>query len=201
MLHKEIDTFLSGLTTSVITAERRVHLQVLIDYIQGKRNNNQVANLNFICTHNSRRSQFSQVWAKVAAYKNNIAINSFSGGVERTAFNERAVASLKRSGFKIESEGSRNPNYSVSYSKDEDPISAFSKLFDDALNPSTNFAAIMTCSHADENCPFIPGAKKRIPIRYNDPKEFDGTSKEAEMYDERSREIAAEMMYIFLKIN
>ena len=31
----------------------------------------------------------------------------------------------------------------------------------------------MVCDHADQNCPFIPGATARIPLRYKDPKEFD----------------------------
>jgi len=200
MLYQEINNFLSDLQPENITNERKKELQALIDFIQQRKNVNAEINLNFICTHNSRRSQFAQVWAKIAAYKNNISINSFSGGVERTAFNERAVASLKRCGLKIESEGIENPKYAINYSAEERPLIAFSKLFDDSPNPSSNFAAIMTCSHADENCPFIPGAEIRIPIRYNDPKEFDDTPQEAVMYGERSKEIATEMIYIFSKI-
>jgi len=200
MLYKEISHFLSELQPERIITERKKELQILIDFIQEKIDTKKAVNLNFICTHNSRRSQFSQIWAKIAAYKNNISINSFSGGVERTAFNERAVASLKRCGLKIESEGIENPKYSVSYSSSGEPIIAFSKIFDDSPNPSSNFAAIMTCSHADENCPFIPGTEKRIPIRYNDPKEFDGTPNEELMYDERSKEIATEMLFVFSAI-
>ena len=58
----------------------------------------------------------------------------------------------------------------------------------------------MTCSHADENCPVIPGTEKRIVVRYEDPKAFDNTSEEADRYDERSLQIAAEMFYVFSKI-
>ncbi len=182
--------------------EDRVHiLQELITYIQRKRDNNQGINLNFICTHNSRRSQFSQVWAKVAAEVYGVAINSFSGGVEVTAFHEKAIASIKRSGFKAIQNGDGNPNYFVFYSDDEDPIITFSKLYDDHENASEGFAAIMTCTHADENCPFILGAEARIPIRYEDPKEFDGTPEEAEKYDKRSLQIASEMLYVFSKIS
>jgi arsenate reductase (thioredoxin) len=183
-----------------IREERKAILQVLIDYIQRKVNQNQEINLNFICTHNSRRSQFSQIWGKVAAAYHGIDINSFSGGVEVTAFNERAVASIKRFGFKVSKEGNDNPKYFVFFSDDEDPIVAFSKVYDDAANAPLRFAAVMTCSHADENCPFIPGAEARIPVRYEDPKAFDDTEPEAEKYDERSMQIASELLFIFSRI-
>lgn len=183
-----------------ISDDRQAVLQVLIDYVQQKVNQQQDINLNYICTHNSRRSQFSQIWGKVAASFYGIDINSFSGGVEVTAFNERAVASVKRFGFKVSKEGEGNPKYFVFFSNDEDPIVTFSKVYDDAANAPTGFAAVMTCSHADENCPFIPGAEARIPVRYEDPKAFDDTDQEAEKYDERSLQIASEMLYIFSRI-
>ncbi|MGR3809710.1 protein-tyrosine-phosphatase [Jiulongibacter sp. NS-SX5] len=184
-----------------ISEERLKVLQVLIDYIQGKVNAHEEINLNFICTHNSRRSQFSQIWAKTAAISYGVNANCFSGGVEVTAFNVRAVDSMKRAGFEISSEGIENPIYSLSPGTDMESITAFSKLFDDKANTTENFAAVMTCSHADENCPFIPGTEKRIPVRYEDPKEFDDTPQEAEKYDERSLQIASEMFYVFAKIN
>jgi arsenate reductase (thioredoxin) len=184
-----------------LSKERKAILQVLIEYIQKKIDQNQDINLNFICTHNSRRSQFSQIWGKVAAAYYGIEINSFSGGVEVTAFNERAVASIKRFGFKVSKEGGENPKYFVFYSDDEDSIVTFSKVYDDAANVPTGFAAVMTCSHADENCPFIPGAEARIPVRYEDPKSFDGTDQEEEKYDERSMQIASEMLYVFSKVD
>ena len=183
-----------------IPEERKEILQDLIDYIQRKIDHGKVANLNFICTHNSRRSQFSQIWAQTAADYYRVPAQCHSGGIEVTAFNERAVASIKRSGFSITSKGEMNPVYFISNSEDNEPIIAFSKLFDDPANKADQFAAIITCSHAEENCPFIPGAEKRISVRYDDPKEFDDTPKETQMYDERSLQIAAEMFYVFSKI-
>ncbi|HSI77484.1 MAG TPA: hypothetical protein VK957_16405 [Lunatimonas sp.] len=184
-----------------ISEERKAVLQILINYIQKKIDQDQKVNLNFICTHNSRRSQFAQIWGKVAAAYHGIDINSFSGGVEVTAFNERAVESIKRFGFKVSKEGGENPNYFIFYSDDADPIVAFSKLYDDAANAPSGFAAIMTCSHADENCPFIPGAEARIPVRYDDPKAFDDTDQEKKKYDERSLQIGGELLYVFSMIN
>lgn len=184
-----------------IPNDRKQVLQVLIDYIQQKLDQEVELNLNFICTHNSRRSQFSQIWAQTSAYYFDVPVNCYSGGVEVTAFNERAVASIKRSGFQVESGGGDNPLYKVHFSKVAQPISAFSKVFDDPENDAEQFAAIMTCDHADENCPFIPGTEQRIPVRYEDPKAFDDTPLEAEKYDERSLQIATEMFYVFSKIS
>jgi arsenate reductase (thioredoxin) len=199
-LYPTLQTHIEQVQALPISEERKVVLQVLIDYVQQKVDQNKDINLNFICTHNSRRSQFSQIWGKVAAAYYGIGINSFSGGVEVTAFNERAVASIKRFGFKVKKEGEGNPKYFVFYSDDEDPIVTFSKLYDDAANAPSGFAAVMTCSHADENCPYIPGAEARIPVRYEDPKAFDDTDQEAEKYDERSMRIASEMLYVFSRV-
>ena len=58
----------------------------------------------------------------------------------------------------------------------------------------------MTCAHADENCPFIPGTEQRIPVRYKDPKTFDDTPEETAAYLNKSIEIATEMQYIFSSV-
>ncbi|MFY0652379.1 MAG: protein-tyrosine-phosphatase [Cyclobacteriaceae bacterium] len=195
----KIQSFVDTLDTSSIPDERKEVLQLLINFVQEKKDAGDEINLNFICTHNSRRSQFSQVWGKTAAYYHGIDINSFSGGVEVTAFNERAVESIKRTGFGVTSQGAGNPIYSVTYAQGEEPLKAFSKVFDDPAN-AENFAAVMTCSHADENCPFIPGAQARLPVRYEDPKAFDDTPQESEKYEERSRQIATELFYVFSQI-
>lgn len=166
-----------------ISEERKSELDQLVAYIQEKIVTRRPINLNFICTHNSRRSQFSQIWAKVASVYHGVPIHSYSGGVEVTACNERTIASLERFGFQITKPNeSNNPQYHVHFADNEEPIIAFSKLFDDRdQNPSENFAAIMTCSHADENCPFVPGVDRRIPIRYEDLKTFDDTPLEIAM--------------------
>ena len=53
----------------------------------------------------------------------------------------------------------------------------------------------MTCSDADENCPFIPGAEMRLPLTYEDPKEADDKPEERAVYDERVRQIGREIFY------
>lgn len=183
-----------------IPDSRRPVLDEVAQYIQAKVDAKATVNLNFICTHNSRRSQLSQVWAKVAAVSHGIRIKSFSGGTEATAFHPNAVASLVRSGFEVSTEGEKNPVYTVTFAADCQPLKCFSKRFDHPENHVAAFAAVMVCSDADENCPFIPGAEKRIPLRYEDPKAFDGTPEEAVKYDERSLQIATEMFYVFSRI-
>ena len=191
---------IEGILSIDISEDRIAKLQPLIDYIKSKREKGQPIRLNFICTHNSRRSQFSQIWAQTAADYFEIPAFCYSGGVEVTACNERTIRSLERSGFIISKHGHSNPIYFILQDKDTKPIIVFSKLYDDVINPHGNFATIMTCSHADENCPFIPGAEARIPVRYEDPKEFDDTDLESAKYDERSKQIASEMFYVFSRV-
>ena len=200
ILYPEIAATVNWLPINEITTERKEILQSLVNYIREKSDSGQEINLNFICTHNSRRSQFSQVWGQVAADYYEMEISCFSGGVEVTAFNERAVQSLRDTGFKVEKEGTINPEYSLCYAENTPAIKTFSKMYDNQVNPASGFAAIMTCSHADKNCPFIAGAEKRIPIRYNDPKKYDGTPKEIARYRETSLEIATELFYVFSQV-
>ncbi|MGB0403636.1 MAG: protein-tyrosine-phosphatase [Salibacteraceae bacterium] len=195
----EIEAKISEFDLGQITEERKSELEVLINYVVDKRRSQEPVNLNFICTHNSRRSQFSQIWATVAAFYNGINVNCFSGGVEVTEFNLSAVQSLERFGFEIKHASGSNPIYKVTFAEGQS-IDCFSKLFNHSTSPNENFATIMTCSSADENCPFIPGAEKRISMRYEDPKEFDGTPEESEQYDLRSTQIATELFYVFSRV-
>ena len=199
-MNHTLNANLESILSLSISDERKSLLQELIDYIKSKREKGQPIRLNFICTHNSRRSQFSQIWAQTAADYFEIPAFCYSGGVEVTACNERTIRSLERSGFIISKHGHSNPIYFILQDKDTRPIIVFSKLYDDVINPHGNFATIMTCSHADENCPFIPGAEARIPVRYEDPKEFDDTDLESIKYDQRSQQIASEMFYVFSRV-
>jgi arsenate reductase len=199
--HDGLSAFIDQLKMQNIPVERKQVLQPLIDYVLAKQNSGSPIRLNFICTHNSRRSQLSQIWAKTISAYFEISTECFSGGVEITAFNENAVSVLIKDGFQVKKDGEINPIYHLSYAVDKPSIDTFSKKFDDKPNPTSGFAAIMTCSHADDNCPFIPGAEIRIPVRYDDPKAFDGTSLMESKYLERSREIAAEMYFVFSQVS
>ena len=203
MQFNTLNDIISSLDISTISKERKQILDILKTYIQTKKNNHQNINLNFICTHNSRRSHLSQIWAQTMA--NNFKIKNvfcYSGGTEATAMFTVVEETLKKQGFHIDKLSyEKNPVYAIKFSENNNPIICFSKTFDADFNPSSNFAAIMTCSHADENCPFIAGAEQRIPVRYDDPKAFDNTPQQLEKYRERSLQIATELFYVFSQIN
>ncbi|PTT16442.1 protein-tyrosine-phosphatase [Flavobacterium sp. HMWF030] len=202
MLYSEIENTVKSFDFKQISEERKAVLQPLINFIQTKVDSKLETRLNLICTHNSRRSHLSQVWAQTAAAYYDIKnVSCYSGGTEATALFPMAAETLKDSGFNIKtlSEGS-NPVYSIKYSADELPVIGFSKTYDDDFNPESGFAAIMTCSQADGGCPFIAGAEKRIPITFEDPKISDGTPQQKETYLERSQQIGTEMFYVFSQI-
>lgn len=188
---------IASFKTEKITEERKKDFLPLIEYINKKRAKNEYIHLNFICTHNSRRSQLSQLWAAVLGHYHQLALSTYSGGVEITACNERVITALRTQGFTVNQTGAaKNPLYSISWG--EVSFGAyFSKLYNDSSSPTKDFAAVMTCAHADENCPFIAGAEERIPLRYEDPKRFDDTENEEEAYLNKSIEIATELHYIF----
>lgn len=185
-----------------IPGNRKKDLSKVADYINEHLAGNDPAKLTFICTHNSRRSHMGQIWAQTAAYYFGIeGIRTFSGGTEATAFNPNAVKAMADAGFEIISDGNPdNPVYNVRFANDREPMQVFSKTYDDEINPREDFCAIMTCSDADENCPFIPGATLRILITYEDPKAYDNTPDEAKAYAERCYQIGIEMFYIFDKV-
>ncbi|MEL6822326.1 MAG: protein-tyrosine-phosphatase [Calditrichota bacterium] len=185
-----------------ISLERRAELEELSHYIHKKAQASMDIELTFICTHNSRRSHLSQIWAQTAAAWYGIAnISCWSGGTEATAFNPRAVKAVQDAGFIVEKKGrEENPHYLVTYSQDFEPCICFSKTYDDPFNPQHDYCAIMTCSSADEACPIVHGAGERLAIRYEDPKAFDGTDLEEEKYAERCRQIAREMLYAFSRV-
>lgn len=201
-LFHSIQESINKLNVDTISDSRKETLLPLIDYIQSKVNDEKEIRINFICTHNSRRSHLSQIWAQTIAYHFNLKnVTCYSGGTEATALFPVVSETLQNTGFKINtiSEGN-NPIYSIRYADNHHPIIGFSKKLDSEFNPSSEFAAVMTCSSADNGCPFITGAEKRIPITFEDPKAFDNTSLQAEKYNERSLQIATELFYVFSKI-
>jgi len=180
-----------------IPADRKEQLKRISKYIKEHDN----PQLIFVCTHNSRRSHFGQVWATIAAkYYGLVSTYFYSAGTETTAFHKNAIETLKRAGLQVKmTKDGKNPTYMIDYGA-ENPIKCFSKTIDDNSLPPSNFAAVMTCGHAEENCPFLPGADLRIPITYEDPKVSDGTPKVEEVYDDRFKQIARELFYMMNKV-
>jgi|SRR5690554_2449264 len=199
-MFSEIRSIIKKLPLIKPNSSRLESLNQVVSYIKFKIEEGKKAQLVFICTHNSRRSQMAQVWAKLIAENYGIEVNVFSGGTEVTEFHPNAVGVFKKLGMKIEVEKSSNPHYFLSYGKNKEAIELFSKLYNDEFNPTSCFAAIMTCSSADSNCPYIPSAEKRIVLTYEDPKKFDRSEKVQEAYEATAIEIAKEMKYVFEKL-
>lgn len=202
-LFSEIQVVISQLNLTAIADDRKETLQPLIDFIQTKIDRGEAIRINFICTHNSRRSHLSQIWAQVGAEYFGISnVNCYSGGTEMTALFPKIAETLLNQGFEIfEIAESNNPIYAIKYGANAMPIMGFSKKYDSPFNPSSGFAAIMTCSEADGGCPLIAGAEKRIPITFEDPKVSDNTPEQNQVYAQRSLQIAAEMFYVFSKVS
>ncbi len=200
-----IKTYCDDLTKDFcsINPERKILLEKISQYIQQKKQEHKPIQLVYVCTHNSRRSHFGQIWAQVAAHYYKVSnVQTFSGGTESTAFNVNAINAIMRIGFKIKkTTDTVNPIYHLYFDETEKPIECFSKVYNDDVNPKNEFAAIMTCSDAEENCPFIPGVELRIGTTYDDPKAFDNTPLQDAKYDERCKQIALETLYVFSKIN
>lgn len=193
---------LQSIAAISVSDERKKVLKPLADYIQNKINSKQEIRLNFICTHNSRRSHLSQIWAQTMAFHFGIKnIFCYSGGTEATAMFPKVAETLSNQGFQIQKVShENNPVYAIKFNENQHPIICFSKTYFDDFNPKNNFAAIMTCNNADGGCPMVLGAEARFPIKYDDPKAFDGTDTMNEKYKERSMQIASEMYYIFSQL-
>ncbi len=198
-MYPKLTETISAFSEANIYPERKEVLTQLVIYIRDKQSKGETIRLNFICTHNSRRSHLSQIWAQTLAYyfgfKN---VFCYSGGTEATAMFPKIAETLANQGFDIHKlSDTTNPVYSVKYAPNEQPIICFSKVYGHAFNPVGNYGAIVTCNSADEACPIIFGAEARFPVKYDDPKAFDYTEFMDAKYAERSLQIGEELWFVF----
>ncbi|MSP57871.1 MAG: protein-tyrosine-phosphatase [Flavobacteriaceae bacterium] len=206
-----------------ISADRKRDLQSLANYVANSLKKDSVVDVMFICTHNSRRSHFGQIWMAAAAHHLNISgVNTFSAGTEATAFNPRAIAALGRAGLiaehipdpialqRLDSSNAQlkyidamninNKVMVITFGMRARPVFCFSKTIDHPLNPKVDFGAVMTCSSADAACPVVKGADFRVAIPYVDPKLSDNMPEELSTYDERCLQIATEMLWVMQSV-
>ena len=185
-----------------INEETKARLNELANYISEQQKENKAINLLFVCTSNSRRSHMAQVWSQIASiYYDVKMVSTFSGGTEQTKVNKNAILALEKTGIELQSnQQSENPIWIATIGDEINPMVLFSKKYTDSTNPAENFGAIMVCSEADQSCPFVRGANFRLGLSYQDPKAFDNTPQQNEKYDERCRQIARDMFYVFSQI-
>ena len=144
-----------------------------------------------LCTHNSRRSQYCEIWSKYfsSTYKNKI--NFFSAGLVKTTVHKQIYRSLERVGIEVDKNSSVNIENIT--------IAPFSKTLSD-INKK-QFISIMTCSDSEKSCPVDPRSLINLQLFYDDPKRYDNTPEEAEEYDKTSFMIACEINFILKNIN
>ncbi|WP_396139890.1 protein-tyrosine-phosphatase [Flavobacterium sp.] len=203
-LNSDLLKYCSSLSSELIQipSDRKEYLNELVSYITEQQKTQKAINLVFVCTSNSRRSHMAQVWSQIASYYYDVKnVSTFSGGTEKTKVNKNALLALEKTGIVLQShQQSENPVWLASIGVKFTPMVLFSKVYTDSTNPSQNFGAVMVCAEANESCPIVPGADFRIGLPYQDPKAFDNTPQQNEKYDERCRQIAREMFYVFSQI-
>ncbi len=125
----------------------------------------------------------------------NIELNIYSGGTEITAVHENVLNVFRRIDVPFNMQGSKNPKIEIGISKNKN-ITLFSKKYNNKINPTSGFIAIMTCDDAYENCPVVYGAQKKVALVYEDPKVFDTRPNPTDYYIDRFDEIGREMWYL-----
>jgi arsenate reductase (thioredoxin) len=161
-----------------------------------------------VCSGNSRRSILGSTMGNIAsAYFGLPNIRFYNGGTTPSAFNPRAIATLKEIGVDVEASGKEaprgksgeeNPIYRLRVGKGLETLE-FSKHYSDAHNPQKDFAALLVCSEADAECPAVNGASARISIPYEDPKAYDGAPFEAAKYAERRDDMGRFMLSVLMQ--
>ncbi len=198
-LYQALEHTITLFSTDNISPERKEVLQPLIEYLHQKTKKKESIRLNFICTHNSRRSHMSQIWAQTMAYHCGLKnVFCYSGGTVATAMFPKVAETLAIQGFIIlQLSAIPNPVYAVKYAPNEPSIICFSKVYNHDFNPVSGYGAVVTCNSADEACPIVFGAEARFPVKYDDPKAFDYTEMMNIKYTERSLQIGEELWYVF----
>lgn len=203
-MFESVKTYLNQRLAEIdqISDERKSTLDKAVFWLKKANSTRARSEILFVCIHNSRRSHMAEIHGTAAAalFGWDKKIKVYSGGTTVSAFNPRAAAAMERAGYQVTGSEGKNTAYEIRYSDTHPALKVWSKKFDDPSNPDAGFLAFMTCGQAEEKCPFIPSANARLSVTYSDPSEADDTPKEAETYDDRSREIARDLMYVFSKV-
>lgn len=204
-MHPTLPSFfieqLSQAKNLTLPATKLAAAQELSHYIAKQWANGQTPQLMCVCTHNSRRSFLAQFWAAAMPYALGLpTVSSFSAGNEVTRIHPNTMTALERLGVQLipingSSEG--NPHFLAEWAHTGLTWPLFSKSISHEANPRQGFAAIMVCSSADEACPFVPGAEKRVTLNFDDPKAGDTTPNPGIYYDQTSLEIATAFWHVY----
>lgn len=192
-INTDIKNFILQLKKNKIKPERSKRL----DQIAKNIIKNNYPSILFVCTHNSRRSQFAEIWGNTINFIYNKKIKIISAGTKKKAFNDRAINTIKEIGFDVKK--IKNKCH-IKFSENYKSIVMFSKTINEIDN-NTPLISIMTCSDADKNCPVVPNALNRFLLSYEDPRLSDNSKIEKTKYLEACKTIGTEILYLFSKIN
>ena len=200
-LFEPLHAQLSQWSTEAPPTERQAALEPLAEWTAARAAAGAQADIIFVCTHNSRRSHISQIWAQAAAHHAGLShVVTWSGGTEATAFNPRAVQAMRGVGVGLDDTGRRtsgeNIIYRATYGAELATQDLFSKVYSDPANPQNDFAAVMVCDSADAACPVVLGADLRVALPFVDPKRADDTAEEAEVYAESAQDIGQTVAWL-----
>lgn len=203
MLHPEITKYIDTLQDKNLSEDRKSILKSVAKAVQNELSHSELAHILFVCTHNSRRSMLAQTWATAMAQHYGVSdILSHSCGTETTAVHPQVIHTLRLHGFKVgKPTQTDNPVYQVDFAEETKPLTLFSKTLEHESLRDKDLISVMVCSSASENCPFIPNAKARISLPYNDPKAFDEHPDREQVYLKTSKLIATELKYLFKKVS
>src|SRR5690625_5796744 len=119
-LKEYISERLQGFDT--IPEERKRTLQDVAGFISKDLYGKGTVKLNYICTHNSRRSHLAQIWTQTAASHFGIdGVETYYGGTVATAFNPRTVAAIERACFGVNNPCGDHPRVVVQFSDNAIP--------------------------------------------------------------------------------
>lgn len=182
-----------------IPFERRAVLEEIANYLIGGQQLDNTGKIIFIETDQKSRSILIHAWATAASYYYGIEnVEIHSGGISASAISQNAITALENAGFIIyKIQGGSNPEFEIKYSYNIKPLVLKSIKYNDKSNPGANFGSIIVCSNADINLPVVKGNNFRTSLYYFDPSAYDGNADASDLYLEKSKEIAAEMFYLF----
>lgn len=155
-------------------------------------------NVIFVCTHNSRRSQFAQFW--LDTFLHNFGIenyNIFSAGTVETEVHKNVISVIEHYGFTVTKDSEiNNKKYKIALGKGYE-INLFSKEITSVLEAGLgSFVLIFVCDSAYENCPFVIENQKHFSLTFEDPGRYDEDLNALEYYQKCAYKIAAEMHYL-----
>jgi arsenate reductase len=109
----------------------------------------------FLCTGNSARSQMAEAFLRRFAGR---SFDVYSAGLEPKGLNPLTIKVMEEIGIDMHSHSSK-------------PLSEY-------LGKMEFGYLITVCGHADANCPFFPGAGKRLHWDLEDPDAAQGTEED-----------------------